>query len=217
MKDLWKKIRELWKIPRYHAIMVLALYFIFFASIFLITSFRKPTVQKETITKTALQNYAEMMSYEYTYTLQGLKNNQSFEEKIKGIFYQNKNSFKYQYKTYQIIDQNIYLEEEIVEDLFDFDIVLLEPTNILSYLEESTEKEISKNVVKYEDGTIKTEYKITYLEDESLLIITTYEQNNQISQIELDVTNLLQNEEISAYQILIEYNSVNQISEYIND
>lgn len=217
MKNVWQTIRELWKIPRYHALMVIGLYFLFFAIIFLILSFRKIDTPKEIITKTTFENYQEMLNYEYTYTLKGIKNNVPFEDKIKGIYYHNKNTFEYLHNTYEIKDKNIYLKEEKIENLFDFDIIHLEPIHILSYLEESIDKEIVKNVVKYNDRTIKTEYKIQNLKENTFLTILIYEKNNFIYQIELDVTDLLKRSDIQAYQIIIEYNNINQIVEYQNN
>lgn len=217
MKNALKTIRELWKIPRYHALLVLGLYFLFFAVIFMVFSFKKMDVPKKIITKTAFENYIEMKNYEYSYTLKGIKNDLPFEQKIKGIYYQNKNTFEYLYNTYEIKDKSIYLNNQKIENLFDFDIINLEPIHMLSYLEESVDKEVTKNTVRYNDGTGKTEYKIKNIKDSTFFEIVIHEKNNYVYQIELDVTNLLKQNNITLYQIIIEYNNINQIVEYQNN
>ena len=98
------------------------------------------------------------------------------------------------------------MNNNIIENLTDYDISLLEPTNISSLLSTADNQQITK----YSDGNIKTEYTFNDM------IITTYEENNYITKIDLDLTNYMikLNPKITYYIINITYENINNIDSF---
>lgn len=211
MKEKFEKLKELWAIPRYKAIIKLILFIIFFALIYLImfiaTFFGEKIDTTEEVKKTALENYVSMNSYEYTYEINYILNKQNITKKIIGTKYNDKNDFKILNDKYYIKDNMIYnSSDEVVNNINEYDLLELDPIKIVTKLGETTDKKVTK----YNDGKIKTEY------NSNLYNIITYEDDNYISEIELDLTNIVKekNNKITYYSIKIIYTNINNITSY---
>jgi len=209
MKEKINKIKELWKIPRYKALLKLVFFGIFFLFIYLfILIVSLVNGKTEIITKTTLENYNEMTSYEYTYNINYILNNETLQKKITGTKYNNENIFKILSNKYYIENNFIYdyNTKEVINNLNEYDLLNLETNKISELINSSTDK----NVTKYNDGKIKTEYK-----NENIILIT-YEENNYIYKIDLDLTTLLNdtNKKITYYNIEINYDNINNITSY---
>lgn len=209
MKEKIELFKKLWAVPRYKAIIKLILFFIFFAVIFLIMFIMSLFAEKEEIVikKSTLENYTSMDNYEYTYEINYIIGKENLNKKIIGTKYNNKNEFKILNEKYYISDNNIYnSNNEIVSGLNEYDLLKLEPNNIVIKLNEI----VDKKVTKYNDGKVKTEY------NNDLYNIITYEENNNIYEIDLDLTNKIKetNNKITYYSIKIIYTNINNINSY---
>ncbi len=213
MKEKIETFKKLWAIPRYKAIIQLILWISFFLLLYIIISviaiFSKPYKKKQTepIIKTAIENYTEMTNYEYKYNFTYIINKENKTSLIEGTKYNNQNTFKLLGTKYKLENNVIYdVNDNIVTNLTDYDITLLEPSNIINLLNTA----INKEITKYNDGNIKTEYTF---ED---MLITTYEENNYIIKIDLDLTNYMVklNPKITYYTINITYENINNIDSF---
>jgi len=215
MKEKLIKLKELWKIPRYHALMVLGLYAIFFLIIFLIiivlNFFGNISEEEnsEITVKTTFQNYIEMESYEYTYDILYKIGNNEYSTKIEGIKFNN-NKFKYLNNYYYIENNKVLNENKEEVSITDINLIDLEPINIEKLL--NNNKEITKTI--YKDNTIKKEYKV--IGEKYNLYFVVYEKDNFVNKIEINAYELikLKNNKISAYNIEINYKNINNIVSY---
>lgn len=213
MKEKIETFKKLWAIPRYKAIIQLILWISFFLVLYIIISaiaiFNKPYEDKKVkpITKSALENYTEMNNYEYKYNFTYIINKENKTSLIEGTKYNNQNTFKLLGVKYKIENNVIYdINNNVTTNLTDYDILLLEPTNIINLLNTA----VSKEETKYNDGNAKTEYTF------SDMLITTYEENNYITKIDLDLTNYMIkiNPKITYYIINITYENINNIDSF---
>ncbi len=209
MKEKIEKFKELWAVPRYKAIIKLIMFFIFFAIIFLIMFIMSFFAEEEPIEikKSTIENFTSMENYEYTYEINYIINKETLTKEIKGTKYDNTNTFKILSDKYYI-ENNIILNsnKEIVNNINEYDLIELEPINIVTKLNEIE----NKNITTYNDGKIKTEY------NSDLYSITTYEEDNYIYEIDLDLTNKIKetNNKITYYSIKITYTNINNINSY---
>lgn len=209
MKEKIEKFKELWAVPRYKAIIKLIMFFIFFAIIFLIMFIMSFFAEEEPIEikKSTIENFTSMENYEYTYEINYIINKETLTKEIKGTKYDNTNTFKILSDKYYI-ENNIILNsnKEIVTNINEYDLIELEPINIVTKLNEIE----NKNITTYNDGKIKTEY------NSDLYSITTYEEDNYIYEIDLDLTNKIKetNNKITYYSIKITYTNINNINSY---
>lgn len=209
MREKIEAFKKLWAIPRYKAIIQLILWISFFFILYLvmctIAIFNKPVQNNSNIVvKTALENYQEMSNYEYIYEYNYILNNENKSLTINGTKYNDQNTFKLLGTKYSIIDNTILdVNNNTVTNLTDYDITLLLPNNIVALLETA----INKEVTKYSDGKAKTEYEFDDM------LITTYDNNQYITEIELDLTKYMQktNSKITYYTIKITYENINNI------
>ena len=215
MKHKIETFKRLWAIPRYKAIIKLILWISFFFIIYLVMfvlslingSYEKKQVKPTLVTKTALESYTEMANYEYKYNFTYTFNNENKTTLIEGTKYNNSNSFKLASNKYKIENNAIYdLNNSVVTNLTDYDIILLEPSNIINLLKTAKNKEETK----YNNGNIKTEYSFDDM------LITTYEENHYITKIDLDLTNYMikVNPKITSYIINIIYENINNIDSF---
>lgn len=217
MKKKISKLKELWKIPRYHALIVLSLYAIFFTSLFfiiiIINFISGLNSDKNTSVievKSTLENYVEMKSYEYAYNISYKIGNNEYNSKIEGTKFNKINKFKFLNNLYYIENNEILNENKLETNITDINLIDLEPTNIGQQLTDTNE--ISK--VIYNDKSIKKEYKI--IGDKYNLYFVVYEKDNFINKIEINALELvkLKNSKISAYNIEINYTNINNIASY---
>lgn len=202
-KDTFKVIKELWKTPRYHALILLGFYFLFFVFVyFFIHQYDVNTpIEKE---KDSLTKYTEMDSYNYTYTI---TLNQKKEEvyHIKGTRLKENDNFT-------VLETNKSYQKDTVGDSLN----LLFPISI-SELQPSKIGPLIKNIdpfstTTYQDGTTKKEYQINASNfqelDNSSEIVTIIikEKDNTISSVELNFNTIITN--YQEYYIVIDYEGV---------
>lgn len=223
-KSTFKIIKELWKNPKTHALMVLGIYAFFFAIVIIyiqIGSSIKNTEPNINNNYSSLDNLNNMKTYEYKYLITKVTNETNIIN-VEGIKYNNQNSFK-------ILNDNqtYYIEDDLIKpnDLFPDDLYLLEiePNKIYEYILANDKY----SEIEYSDGSKKIEYLISLndikteldiyeqLNDDQIKI-TTYEEDNVIYKIELNLSEYvkLKNEEINNYNIEINYTNINKISNY---
>lgn len=213
MKEKIATFKKLWAIPRYKAIIQLILWISFFFLLYLIlvtiSIFNKPYEKnnKPVIIKTALENYQEMVNYEYKYTFNYVLNKENNALLIEGTKYNEQNTFKLLGNKYILTNDVIYdINNNEVSNLTDYDLILLEPKNIVLLLDQAKNKEITE----YTSGEVKTEYTFDDM------LITTYESDNYIKKIDLDITNYMtkNNNKITSYTINITYDNINNIDSF---
>ena len=213
VKEVYLKIKELWKHPKYHALIVLGFYFIFFAiiSIMIRTSNGKQSDYDVEPINT-LTNYYEMSNYEYEVEIL-LSGNINDNNKIKGIKYNDINEFEDE-KTkekYFFKDNDLYskVTNELVNDTFYIQMASLKNNNLYTLLE----NQVETNKIEYNDQSIKKEYVMDNIlfsgVELNSLSVTTYEKDNYINKIELY---FVYNETI--YNIEIDYTNINNINSY---
>lgn len=218
-KSNWQIFKEVWEVPRYKALIKLGLYVIFFVFVFIFININKKENQDQTYTeKTSLEKYKEMTSYEYNYSINYIENGDLNAIEISGTKYNDTNEFKYLKELYFINNNIIYLKKtnEVVQNLINFNIVNLEPINIINYISNIEGQVVTSKVTKYSDDSSKTEYTIVY--DDYVIYINIFEDNDYIYKLELDVTEEMQkaNSKITDYNIEINYSNINNISSYDN-
>lgn len=189
MKKYYQKLKELWQVPRYKALIKLVIYTIFI--VFVISLIKNvPEVETNTIN-----------SYEFNYKL--ISNQE--EITIKGIHYKNKEKLIINNNIYYYVDNTLYLNKN---EEIDIEKVAL---NTLQY-------ENIKNSLKEDQVIDKTTYSdkdvITYLVDGSnfnlleKVNVTVEKNSNYINKVSINF-----NEQLENYQIEIEYFNFNKIED----
>lgn len=211
IKETFKIIRELWKHPKYHALIMLGFYFLFFfiLSIMIRTSKNREVTEPKIVN--TLDNYTMMTSYEYDVNI---LLNDTDKVSLEGIKYKEINEFedtitknKYYFLDNQIMDKTT--SEEIKDARFFINLNSITVNNLVNILKNNKEtKEL-----KYNDGAIKKEYIINNITFSDCFIetlnIETNEKNNYISNIKL---NFIYNNNI--YNVEINYKNINNIKSY---
>lgn len=209
-----KQIKENLKDPKKKALTQLGLYAVFFIFVFLVLNSNNgsstdiPIIDEP---KTTIESYTNMKSYTYktTYT------NTNKIDIIEGTYYDDKalfnyNNLKYYYEdSLYIIDNDSYYLSNI-----EYDITKIFSKNLYNIINELEEE--SKTI--YKDGKIITNYTINsnkiynYLYNTesyytNLISASITEENNLITYITLDLTNL----GLNLNKIEIEYSNINNI------
>lgn len=161
MREYIETFKVIWKNPRYHAMIELGLFFLFFFGIFL---FVKMSPSNEKVTdKSTLEQFRDKASYQFEIEI----NN----EIINGSYINNVITFNYQ-------DIDYVYENDVIEPSeFIY-------TNILKYLDNKyiydliLDKEVYSKT-EYNDGMISKLYKLDDID------INIYELNNEIIKIEV--------------------------------
>lgn len=227
MKEKREKIKEnitvlkkIWKNPKYNTFIKIGFYFTFiFILILIVRCCERPSTIStpiEQLEKTSVEKMELMKNYEYTIEIQENQTTQI----MKGIRYNEINDFEFSNQKYTIMNHNIYQRSnnEIVSQLFAFDINSLFPDNIKTYLTE----ENLKNEIEYQNNEIKKEYHILNFplilnsNSNKFIILTTYEDDEYITKIEIDGTDIMKeiNPNITNYKMIITYENINAIKNY---
>lgn len=209
IKEKYRKLKELWKDPKSHALILLGFYGIFI--LFLAIIFRLDNNSYEN--NNEIKNDYTVNNFEYnaTITISGIINDNI---NINGIKYEDINEFE-ESKTkqkYYIKDDSVYnrLNNEIVTDgRFYINLNSIDYSNLKYIIDNNVET----NKIEYNDQSIKKEYIINniFFSDVTLdiLNITTYEKNNYITEINISFIYNQNN-----YNIAINYENINNISSY---
>ena len=221
----FKKLLAYWKIPRYRSLITLGLYFLFFAFIFIyiyiMNSITTPTEEKQEMN--AIFALATMDNYEYYYEIDSLGALETSSYTISGIRYDNQDNFKIGNDSFYVQDDVIYSVDETkdITDIVPIDLLLLRPNHIYEFLQNST----GTSRIEYQNGEAKVTYtvpvtlfNIAFLQgiDETntdVVEVTTYEKNNRIYQIDLNIYNLMKlvDSNFDSYMIKITYENIDNI------
>lgn len=204
-KSFFTTLKEYWNIPRYHGLISIALYFIFFLIIYLLAQpwrNSSPKIAQPTLST----------PYTVTYNFKKLTTNQVAEdvfqlevtEQDMRLTYQNKGDI-YQIKNNQIMGSGVELSEVL-------------PIAITGILPESLLQLIANKSPNssgtFQDGTLKKEYEIKANEvpaftpqNKQYLLITTFQKGTNMEKINLDITNALEDTTILSYNIEVKFES----------
>ena len=211
-KSTWVIIKELWKNPKYRSLIILGIYIIFFALIITILGVRDNSSSNDSnvIYTDSLKNLYNMTDYEYEYRIKYQNSNDVTYNIIEGRKENGEDKFTLnQSINYTIVNDNLYVEDGNINNL-DIDIIKLQPKYLYNYLQDS-----NYNVISNGEEMIK-EYVVnninllnTEIGNINEINIKTYEENNKINKIEIDITNLIiqTNKEITSCIITIKYNN----------
>lgn len=203
--SLFKTIKEYWKIPRYHGLMSLGLYILFFFCLYLFTQPWNQSVPAQNRSYQIQPPYT--VEYSFVETSDTITNHLfelSATEDSKTLIYKNTG------ETYTIIDNRLIGSKTELNEILPIPIVGLFPETIMAFLEEK----IPVSNGTYQDGTTKKEYEIKASEmalfgstNENYVLITTYTKNDKLEKIDMNITKALDNPNISSYNIGLIYHS----------
>ncbi len=211
MKNFLKKIRELWKTPKYHALLALGLWFLFFfvcfLSLFIMKNLKKPVILEE-------PNYS-LDNYECKYQI-------SINDKIYNLVGN-------RYKTKELVEvlnppqTFIVVESQNIEMLKGIDFTSLR----LDYLVNLTNNALDKKTINYQNNGSKTTYQINGSSlkiidiplTNELVYLSIEKENNKVKKIVLDITSIMskQDKSINNYKIEMEYSKYNRIRDFAVD
>jgi len=202
----------------------LGLYFVFFGVIFFYVQFMSFFSRNNTSPEKvdAIIKFKTMNNYEYTYVLKTNILDKAYTVDVSGIRYADKDTFEISNYDFYVENNIIYSNNHSVdvETLLPIDLLMLRPEKLYSALEYSIDRE----VVQYQNGDEKAMYKVPvnyfnaaflqgFPDSSEMIEITTYESDNQIYKVELDIYNLMKlvNAEFGSYTVVIEYSNIDNI------
>ena len=226
-----EKFKELWSIPRYKALIKLALWIVFFVFVSLyINSFeyvKKDNSNNDNNDKNikAIEKYKEMNNYNFILSYKGKE-----DIVLTGKSYLNRVAIMTDTKTYYLEDNKIYsIKDGFIDQ--DIDQTFIPLTNF--YLRTSdiynliSLGKLDEEIKKIQDNTLINKYIVTNKailkhyqdvelqdDDDSSIIITTYEHDGQINKIIIDFTSFKRYAEFyddEEYVVMIEYSEINNI------
>lgn len=211
-KDLFNKFKEIWKNKRYHALIILLIYFIFFTVV--LTSIRPNSNNNTNILKTNLEKYEIMDKYKYEVNITVDNDNYymiGYKDKLE-------NKISIDDDIYDIKD-NLYYDDS--NNVFDFkstyniNITDFEPGKIIKYINASN----LDSETNYKSGILKKSYLIKTMDFLSIydsnieeinpidgdIIIETYEED-YINKVVIDLSSYMKIKNINKYVLEINYN-----------
>ena len=227
-KGFFTKLREYWKIPRYKSLIILGLYILGFAFVFLysnIAGFDRPL--DDTPEVDPLVNLSTMDNYEYLYEVEAMTSNGISGYDITGVRYDSTDNFSILGNDFYIKDEVIYSKTENIDinKTVHFDLMMLRPDDIYEYIKSST----LINKIEYETGEVKTIYElpvrlfnIIHLDNISdnndVIKIITYEKDDYINRIDIDILNIMKflNNDLKSYKFNVTYSNINNIKKVEN-
>lgn len=221
-----KKLREYWQIPRYRSLITLGLYFVFFGIIILYVSIMD-SLSRNSLTETKTQDsrilFSTMSNYEYNYEIEASNQSETFSFSVSGIRYDDYDNFKINNESFYVLDNIVYSNDgtKDITDIIKIDLLGLRPSRIYEALRYS----VDASKIEYQNGDVKVTYKvpvtkfnIAFLQeiDENntdVVEITTYEHNNEIYEVDLDIYNLMKltDSNLEKCTAKITYSNINNI------
>ena len=227
-KGFFTKLREYWKIPRYKSIIILSLYILGFAFVFLYSNIANSNVtDHEEESVDPLTNLSIMDNYEYLYEVEAITSGGIWSYDITGIRYDSTDNFSILGNDFYIKDEVIYSKTEDIDinKTVHFDLMMLRPDDIYEYIKAST----LINKIEYETGEVKTIYElpvrlfnIIHLDNISdnndVIKIITYEKDDYINRIDIDILNIMKflNNDLKSYKFNVTYSNINNIKKVEN-
>lgn len=182
MREVFRKFKDIWAVPRYQALIQLGLYAIFFLGVFIfVSSFDKGDYINES--KSALEKFKDLTSYKYEVN----------DIIVSVVGYQK--IVTYENMEYDVSEIPLEISEYISD---------LTPLNISELISKGT-LESTNYISNSETYLIKIMdfNKIVYdieMESEEEIKIVVYEENNSILRIEIDLTNHYEYEYIIVFK-----------------
>jgi hypothetical protein len=233
MKEKIKKFKEIWAVTRYRGLIKLGIGIAFMVLVYiLIGGFNQmvPLSQlpglennenKKSITNDILENYINMDSCEYTYSVEVNNGNATNKFQIDGTYFNKNYYFKINNQDYTIKDNEIYLVDSENKKLVSvsgktnnifniIDLRLLSINNIHTFLTSSS----TDDGTKYKDGTENKKYSYTSYDNKSISFVVNG-KNNVINTIDIDFKNYVKG--YTLYNVNITYKNINNIVEYAKD
>ncbi|MDD2377304.1 MAG: hypothetical protein PHD10_01320 [Bacilli bacterium] len=227
VKNLFKKLKELWGIPRYNALMKLGLWVIFFIFVSAYINgnsyqSKNPQSNNSDNKELAINNYKKMDNYRFSFKVTGISNKTITGKKYKErliINYNDKTYYNEEDINYLIVEEKI---DSIAELELPIDLNLLKPSDIYNLIKLGTLEEQINNVNNKSVGKkylisnkrILMHYYDILSEDETSIELTAYEENNNINKVVIDFTNLNIGENLTDLKgaiITIEYSNINSV------
>lgn len=224
--SIWTRLKEAWKVPRYHALMTLGLYALFFSSIYLyitITSQFNKEDEKLNETVDPFQSFEAMQSYEYTYDITSSINGIPTTYQVLGTHVDTTDTFTLNSYKFYIQNGTIYAKDEVTQitDLLPVNLMMLLPENLARLFKDMNL--VSKTA--YENGNMKVIFNIPILEfniaslsnigtsETSFITSTVYIENNELVKIHFDLYEIMKFvlPNIDNYTIDITYDNINAI------
>lgn len=166
MKENISKFKEIWAIPRYRSLIILGLYFLFFAVIIIYSKLASSAVSSPTRELTALEKLKGKTTYEFSLKIY----NQIIEGQVENeLLTFNHNNKQYTYEN-GIVNPTDFQYQTILQYIF---------TNKIYELINNQEV-YSKT--EFNDDTLSKTYKLDNL------VVSTYELKNNIFKIEIKTT-----------------------------
>ena len=191
MKEYIKKLKELWKVPRYKALIKLGFYLIFI--IFVVSLINNAPKVKEEPKETK-----SLYSYEFVYKI--TQNNLVTE--INGIHYNNTEKLINDLNTYYYKDNILYFNKEVIEDYTPFPLYKMRYDSISKLL-------LPQNVI---DRTVYTDYELinyqvlgSTFEYDLDFVLTVEKKADYITKATINIPEV-------NYKIEIEYKNFNAIT-----
>ncbi len=210
-------IKELWKNPKTHAIIVLGFWLIFIGILILflkISSITKETaVNPESVSP--LDKFNKMTSYEFNYTANDLS--------LNGLYYQDKyllyldNQKYYKSNALYKISDNIELSEEI-------EILKLNNKMLYNLIKDITPVQNNEynsylvplmNFIKEYENINVTDYNLATYN----IVVNVYQKNDTINKVIIDLTNYYKYKQlnIDSYILNISYYNINNLSDFTKE
>jgi hypothetical protein len=238
MKEKIKKAKELYANRRYRALFILGLYAIFFMiviAIFNTSSSAYVPIEEEKPKDVVLDKFGKLNNYEYSYKIERVIGSDVIYYNVDGKRYQNKemfvinddiNDYYTENSTIYIIRDN--LKEKVLEKPLTVDLLLLRPQNIvnlvlLSQLESKTDiytdESVRKSYLLPVKDFIKLYFNEEVEENEKFISINTYEKDNEIIKVEIDLSSADQFDQyiIDFHKLEFNYSNFDKVEEFNKD
>lgn len=208
--EKYKKLKEMWKNPKTHSLIVLGFWLVFMLVVILVvrTTAGSSPAPKQTTTD------AVVNSYEFSYIKDdSIINGQAYNDSLN--FYINNQHYYY--------NKNTYLIEGVSKTKIDFDLNILKITpkllkNLTSNITPTKTNDISQYLVPLDRFVnlyeIDTNLDLTKLMTYNI-IVNIHTKDNLMDQVTLDLTNYMKQKGIDTnYIVAIYYYNINNVSDF---
>lgn len=216
-----QKFLEFWNIPRYRALIILGLYIIFF--VFVIAYIRTLNSNKpiNNVKLNALETYSKMDNYQYIATIKN-ENVRTFQGRVNDY----KQIINFEENSYYYNGNTLYKKEDgykkFNNQLLEFDIWRFTPL----FINDLIKKGKLDSKTEFADGSKSKKYLVgvpafirEYFNDDTEsndnISVTTFESNNKIFKVELDLSSVYHQGQYSNsydYIVILEYSLIDQIA-----
>lgn len=164
MKENVSKFKEIWSNPRYKSLIILGLYFLFFAVIIIYSKIASSSIISPDIELTALEKLKVKSDYQFSLKIDDQIIDGQVENDVLTFNYKDK---KYTYEN-EIINPTDFEYQTILKYIY------------LNKIYDLINNQEIYSKTEFNDNTLSKTYK---LDD---MVISTYEKNNNIFKIEIE-------------------------------